>query len=291
MKPSSLFLVAGLSLLSVSPAIAGGFNGRDLANAAQKSVKSQPGQDAVEARNATEVLRLQLTYNPQATIQALPDDLRQKVISAFGETGAKRQYQIGWLMSGAIAKPGKAAYQTRLYNPLAQVWIDLSWAKDGEGLKLSAIETSIAKVDDWSSQTGPYLMALGHAYAAAVNNGLSDASVGDALFTVSDKWIQGLADWVLSPAKSGAVKSLQGLISAGECQKYGVDGTVIDSLPAAVRASFAPITGFHTKSGGAVLLSSPLYPQIIVAADFDNAAKPKLKNITLLNLGNIEGAK
>ena len=286
----SLLAFTCCAIFFANPAIATGFNGNDLAKAAQDGAQAK-NNDAVLALNATEVFRLQMAYNPKATIEALPETIKQKLAIIFGEFNNKRQYQTAWFMAGAIAKTGESATQTRLYSPLAQIWLDIDWVNDGETMKIANIGAANSIIDDWTQKNGSRLLAFANSYSLALQTNSRQNAQSDALFAIADKWIQGLADWVLSPTKAGAVEDAQSAIANGNCVKYGADGNTIDSLPREVRASFAPITGFHNNAGGAVLFGTPLYPQIIVAADFDAAARPKLKNLTLLNLGNIEGAK
>lgn len=286
----SLLAFACCTIFFANPAFANGFNGKDLAKAAQDGAQSK-NNDAVLALNATEVFRLQMAYSPKATMEALPEPIKQKLAIIFGEFNNKRQYQTGWFMAGAIAKAGENATQTRLYNPLAQIWLDIDWVKDGETMKIANVGAANAVIDDWTKKNGSHLLAFANSYSAALQTNNRQSAQSDALFAIADKWIQGLADWVLNPTKAAAVEDAQAAIANGNCAKLGADGNIIDSLPREVRVTFAPITGFQNDSGGSVLFGTPLYPQIIIAGDFDNGARPKLKKFTLLNLSNAEGRK
>lgn len=285
MKKSILTFAALSVILAASPALSTGFTGQDLAKAAQEAAGAI-NNEQVEAFNATEVFRLQMAYNPNATFDNLPETIKQKLTNALGELNNKRAYQTAWFMAGAITKAGEKANQTRLYNPLAQIWLDIDWVNNGETLQIGDVSSANSVVDDWSAKNGSYLLAFANSYWGAVQINSREVAQSNALFAIADKWIQGLADWALSPTKAFSVENAQKAILNGDCAKFGADGAIIDTLPREVRASFSPLTGFQNNSGGAVLFGTPLYPQIIIAADFDSASRPKLKNLTLLNLAN-----
>ncbi len=289
MRKSVFTIISIAAILISNPAISNGFKGSDLAKAAQEAA-SVRNTETVEAINATEVFRLQMTYNPKGTYENLPEPFKQNLLNILGEFNNKRQYQTAWFMAGAIVKTGDKPFQTKLYNPLAQIWLDINWVKENDKLSISEIIATNSVVDDWSAKSGPYLLALANSYIGSLQANTRNPAQNDTLFATTDKWIKGLADWALNPAKAGIVEATQNMILNGECAKFGADGAVIDTLPREVRASFSPVTGFNNDNGGAVLFGTPLYPHIIIAADFDKSNQPKLKNFTLLNLQNV-GAK
>jgi|GEM_PF-4327311 hypothetical protein len=288
MKKSIFHITAMLAILAATPAFSTGFNGRDLARAAQEHAEAQNTQQT-EILNATEVFRLQMAYNPTAAINSQNDAIKRAFVNVFGELSNKRAYQAAWFMAGAISKSGDNNSQTKLYNPLAQIWLVLDWSKSGDAWQLVAVNASRAQVADWTLATSPYLQALANSYFEALNGDNGVAAAGDTLFANADKWISGLADFVLNPNKQSAAQNTLEIIHEGRAARFGADGNVIDTLPATVRATFAPITGFRRNNGSSLLFGTPLFPQIIIAADFDGANRPNLKSLTLLNLANATG--
>jgi hypothetical protein len=103
----------------------------------------------------------------------------------------------------------------------------------------------------------------------------------------ADRWITGLAEFIHEPGRREAAARARDLIAEGRAARVG--GGVIDMMPARARRTYWPVAGFERAAGGhSLLFGSPLYPHILIAADYDDAARPALRRLTLVNLHNVE---
>lgn len=253
------------------------------AMAAQAGAPGEVSQQRALA-NETERLRLAIAYDPAAGI-ALRAPAEQDVLIgalATGEGGA--DLRVKWFMAGAIQQPASGA-TTRLYNPLARGWLSLDWTQAADGawrIRSARIDSSGPVV--WvGAADRPYLAGLVADYVSA--HARPGAAPGDLAGMEADRWITGLAEFMHDPARADAAGRARGLIAAGHTARLG--GGAIDMMPERARATYAPIAGFERAEGGrSLLFGSPLYPHILIAADFDGGERPALSRITLVNLDN-----
>jgi hypothetical protein len=277
-----------LIALIAAPLHATGFSPKDLEAAA--NLPDSAGRDTQTAALVaqTEALRIGLATETKASLAKLSDAERAALTAALGTLDDRRTYQMAWYMAGALTRAGaNGASETHLYNPLAQMWITLRWSQQTGGTpQLLGVSAKIARdVPDWTAGAGSYLAAFADSYAVASPRSTA-TSAPEGLFTEADRWIGGLASWTLIPERKAAILDVSKIIRSGHAAKYGNAGAKIDTLPRLVRASFAPVTGFRRSTGGSVLLGSPLYPNLIIAADFDAAPRPNLQGLTIINLSN-----
>jgi hypothetical protein len=278
------------------PALATGFTPADLEAAARTTQTINQQAQAVAIREQSEALRIGLATETGASLAKLNEGERAALAASFGALDERRSVQIAWFMAGAIAQSTTdGVLETRLYNPLAQLWLTMGWTiQEGGRPQLSRVVAMSAQgVPDWTTATGSYLAAFAASYSAAnPQNGV--AATPETMFVEADRWIGGLANWALIPTRNAALTRISQTIRDGEAGRYGAAGATLDALPRLVRASFAPITGFNRtaqdgdggRGAGSVLLVSPLYPNLIIAADFDATPGPNLQNLTLINLSN-----
>ena len=269
-------LVLGL-LLASGTAIAAGFSPSDLQTAAK--AKATDAATAQLARE-TERLRLAIAFDPAAGIGMRTDEERRLLAAALGTGPGRGDARARWFMAGAITESVTSSTVT-LYNPLARGWLGVGWkiSSDGKASVSSARSSSSGPVK-WTESSGAYLAAFAADYAAT--HGSAGTQPASMATIEADRWLTDLADWN-RPELQKSGEAARKLIVEGHTGKSG-SGTA-DLLPQNIRASFIPVAALRRADGGrSLLFSSPLVPTMTIAADFDGAAKPVLKHITLLNL-------
>ncbi len=270
--------VIALSLaLLAAPAFAGGFSAADLAKAAA-TAETAPG----ELRRETEALRLAIAYDSAAGIGTRAEAEQEALSIAFGTGDARGDARAQWFMAGAIAQPARGDFSL-LYNPLARGWLALAWVRTANGWRVAAAELKSAGEASWPTSDEPYRKLLAADYAAmrATPPQRDGALVG----VEADKWLAGLAFWLRKAEFRAASDATRALIAEGKTAKLG--STALDLLPTPARAAFAPVAAIGRKDGGAmVVFGSPLQPHLLVTADYDSAARPRLERLNLINLDN-----
>lgn len=256
------------------------FGTRVAAAQANRTVEASAQDRALGA--ATEQLRLALAYDVAAGIALRTPPEQDALILALATGEGAGDLRARWFMAGAIQQPGSGA-RTYLYNPLARGWLVLNWAQEGAAWRIASARLVSSGMVGWMGGNRPYLAGLVADYAAT--HAQPGAEPGDLAGMEADRWITGLAEFMHDPARLAAANEAKGLIARGRTARLG--GGAIDMMPERARASYAPIAGFERAEGGrSLLFGSPLYPQILIAADFDGAARPALTRITLVNLDN-----
>ena len=260
-----------------TPALGSGFTATDLAKAAE-SIDAVTGK----LQRETEALRLAIAYDSTAGIGARAEAEQEALSMAFRTGGARNDLRAQWFMAGAIAQPARGDFSL-LYNPLARGWLALAWVRTATGWRIAAAELKSAGEATWPTSDAPYRKLLAADYAAtrAAPPQRDGAEVG----AETDKWLAGLSSWLRKAEFRAASEAALGLIVAGKTAAVG--GGALDLLPTRARAVFAPIGAIGRKDGGAVVIfGSPLQPHLLVTADFDSAARPRLERLNLVNLDN-----
>lgn len=269
-------IVLSLTLLA-APALAGGFSAADLAKAAAIT-ETAPA----ELQRETEALRLAIAYNSAAGIGARAEAEQEALSVAFGTGDARADTRAQWFMAGAIAQPAHGDFSL-LYNPLARGWLALAWVRTARGWRVAAAELKSAGEASWPESNEPYRKLLAADYAAM--RAMPPQRDGVLVGTETDKWLAGLSFWLRKAEFRAASDTTRGLIAEGKTAEVG--GRALDMLPTRARAAFAPVAAIGRKDGGAVVIfGSPLQPHLLVTADYDNAARPRLERLNLINLEN-----
>lgn len=245
-----------------------------------------PGAPSTEQRalaTETDRLRLAIAYDVAAGIALRAPAEQDALIAALGTGEGDGDLRARWFMAGAIQQPGSGTV-TLLYHPLARGWLVLGWAQDANGAwQIASAQLASSGLVDWMGGERPYLTGLVADYAAA--RGKPGTEPGDLAGMEAGRWITGLAEFMHDPARRAVAEKAKSLIAHGRSARLG--GGAIDMMPERARKSYAPIAGFERAEGGhSLLFGSALYPHILIAADFDDAARPALSRITLVNLDN-----
>lgn len=235
----------------------------------------------------TERLRLSIAYDVAAGIARRDPTEQDALIGALATGEGDGDLRARWFMAGAVQQAGTGT-RTFLYNPLARGWLVLDWAQVGGAWRIASARLASSGLVGWMGGDRPYLAGLVADYAAAHAN--PGDQPGDLAGMEAGRWITGLADFMHDPERRAAADEAKALIARGHTARLG--GGAIDLMPARARATYAPIAGFERAEGGrSLLFGSALYPQILIAADFDGAAQPALSRITLVNLDNAGSAR
>lgn len=267
--------------LAAAPAPAAGFSAADLDAAAQ------PGKESVEQHTSeivaeTESLRLAIAYDSAAGIGARAEAEQEALSVAFGTGDARGDMRSRWFMAGAITQPARGDFSL-LYNPLARGWLALAWVRTATGWRIAGAELKSAGEAKWPENDEPYRKLLAADYVAM--RATPPQHDGALVGAEADKWLAGLNFWLRNAEYRAASDATRGLIASGKTAKVG--GGALELLPERARAAFAPIGAIGRKDGGAVVIfGSPLQPHLLVTADFDSAAKPRLERLNLINLDN-----
>lgn len=245
-----------------------------------------PGAPSAEERALaaeTERLRLAIAYDVAAGIALRAPAEQDALIAALATGEGDGDLRARWFMAGAIQQRG-AGRRTFLYNPLAHGWLMLDWAQAaGGGWRIAAAELKSSGLIAWMGGDRPYLAGLVTDYTAT--HGRPGGQPGDLAGMEAGRWITGLADFMHEPGRRDSAEEAKRLIARGHTARFG--GGAIDLMPERARGTYAPIAGFQRAEGGrSLLFGSPLYPQILIAADFDGAERPALARLTLVNLDN-----
>jgi hypothetical protein len=253
-----------------------------------RAMAVQATASSAEARGLeaeTERLRLAIAYDVAAGIALRAPAEQDALIRALATGEGDGDLRARWFMAGAIQQPAERR-RTLLFNPLAHGWLVLDWAQGADGIwQVGSARLVSSGLVSWMGGERPYLASLVADYAAT--RGQPGAEPGDVAGMEAGRWITGLAEFLHEPGRREAAEQARGLIARGRTGRLG--GGAIDMMPARARASYAPIAGFERAEGGrSLLFGSPLYPHILIAADYDDAARPALRRLTLVNLHNVE---
>lgn len=253
------------------------------AAAAQASRAAPAGALDRTVAAETERLRLTIAYDVAAGIALRTPAEQDALIAALGTGEGDGDLRARWFMVGAIQQPG-AGTRTYLYHPLARGWLLLNWAQEPDGAwRIRSARLDSSGLVGWMGGEQPYLAGLVADYAATRAD--PGSQPGDIAGMEADRWITGLAEFMHEPMRRAAADEARELIARGRTARLG--GGAIDMMPQRVRASYAPVAGFERAEGGrSLIFGSPLFPHILIAADFDDGARPALSRLTLVNLDN-----
>lgn len=270
-----------IPLLVISGAAqAKGFSVADLGKAAEQAkVDRVQNEREIEA----ERLRVAMSFDAAAGIGMRTESERIVLAAAFETDQPRSLARAQWFMATAIPQGGIGNI-TALYNPLARGWLLLGWQQVDGAWRVKSAQFQGAGAPKWMAESGPYLTAYATDYARSRKQ-LGTEPPGMAA-AVADGWMSGMAVWLGDPARKTATNHAKKVVASGNASKLGGDS--IDLIPARVRNTFVPVAALMRSDGGSVLLVSPLMPQLCIAADFDNASKPELKRLTLVNLAQAE---
>jgi hypothetical protein len=270
-------------LLASSAVLAKGFSTADLGTAAQQAGNDRP---AIERKAEADRLRVAMAFDAAAAIGMRSEQERVVLAAAFETGKPQSDARARWFMATAIPQGG-VGNTTAFYNPLARGWLLLGWQQVDGAWRVRSAQFYGAGAPQWTKTSGPWLGAYVGDYVSARKQ-LGTAAPAMAA-AVADGWMTGMAVWLADPARKTATTQARKLIASGDAAALG--GRSIDLLPARVRNTFVPVAALMRSDGGAVLLASPLMPQLQIAADFDNAQKPALKRLTLVNLDQAENIR
>jgi hypothetical protein len=304
------------------PADAGtphGFSAADLAAAGKTA---QANDTVVEARQlaaATDTLRAAFILNPRTAWTTLTPDERATLQNALGEWAAGDDIELAWFMRGAAVRVGTPAggAMTGLYNPVADAWLLLGWARSGgEWRVIEAAITPGARLRpasegaDWTARAGVTARVLASAHQLALHS--FDELTGEARSTDVfaaltltrdedrpevhgriDRWLGTLAGWRRDPARMKAFQELRGQIIGRRVGAIAVSDKqpLLDvmSLPLNVRTSLTPVAAIAHDDGASLLMVSPLFPSLMVMADFGGDARLKGLGIVDLTHAALQG--
>jgi hypothetical protein len=258
--------------------------------------------DARERAAESDSLRAAFTLDPAAAWRTLSDGEAETLHRALGPDRPLSDADLTWFMrSAAVRVAGDDL--AGLYNPLADVWLLLRFARSGGVLRVADaalvagdVLRPRAEAASWTSSAGLYGVALAEAdsRAAARFAVLPAVASSDLLFNALTerreeqrgralsairRWVASLSPWGSNQARGDAWRALHPDLSEG-----GPGAGAAARLPMAVRASLAPAAAIEGPDGPSLLLVSPLYPSLYVTADYDPAlSRPQL---AILNLAN-----
>ena len=278
--------VALLLLAAASPVFAaGGFTTADLDAAALRATDARLVQ-ARELAAATDTLRAAFVLNPDTAWTAMTADERAAVQGAFGNDVGARREELSWLMRSARVRvgTGEARDVSGLYSPVAQAWLLLRWARVGGQWRVTGAALiparRLAAATDWTERSEAPAAALALAAREADEDFASvtqyqaapaifeqlaatRAEDRDAVMTSCTKWVASIAGWRQNPARFATWRGLHGELA----EARGVPAAIA-RLPQPVRASLTPAASVATTTGTQLLIVSPLFPGLVVAADF-----------------------
>ena len=285
MRPVLLFLLAGVLVATpLAQARADGFTAADLASAADA------GDDAARTRSGlfsvSEAMRLAIAADPASALASAPREDAERLRAALSldaSQGASLSVvRARWFMAGAIVSAYPNARRTVFYNPLARGWLVVSWTVRDGVLAIADAQLTSAGPTPWLQTDGPYLAGL--VEDVRENGSLPGSAAGEFAGAEADRWITGVAMQMRDPAQRTALDRARRTIAEGRTARFG--GGAIDLLPAEARATFGPVAGFDRPGGRrSAIFGSPLYPNLLIAADFD--ARARLTRLTLINLGAV----
>lgn len=304
-----LFMAVCLALPMPVLATASGFTADDLTTAAKAGAEDPATVTARQLAAATDTLRAAFVLNPETAWTTLTRDERNTLQTALGPDVINRPVELAWLMRGAAVRVGnaQAGEISALYNPVGDAWLLLGWARaSGEWRVINAALVPGSRlrrkdeVSDWTKQSGSMLEALAASHAGALDRfvALTDNESANNLFIAlaatraedraavyarADQWLATLAGWKRDAARAKSWADLRAILVEGEANAGSVA-----RLPAPVRASLIPVGAIAQEDGAALLLVSPLYPELMVEADFDGSGT-NFKSLTLLNLAHSKG--
>ncbi len=277
-----------------------GFTAGDLSAAARASRPSPALADAREFAAQTEVVRAGFVLDPAGAWGLLSPSEARTLHAAFGPQRAYGDDAIQWFMRGAQASAGNGD-MTGLYNPLADVWLVLRWDRIGgrpriaDAVFLPGSAVNGGGGQTWTQSPGPYADALArNASVARVAFALLDSgpffdAFAPARATAGDQACQSVKAWMGSLRPWGEAKAhLKQWQALHKDLATGRTGGTVAALPPRVRATLVPMGAITSADGPALLLVSPLAPQMVVAADYSGHGKPRL---SLINLANAGGAQ
>ena len=285
MRPVLLFVLAGL--LAGAPlahARADGFSAADLASAADA------GDDSASTRSGlfsvSEQLRLAIAADPAGALASAPREDAERLRAALSldpsQGASLSEVRVRWFMAGAIVSAYPNSRRSVFYNPLARGWLVVSWTVRDGALAIADAQLTSAGPTPWMQTTGPWLAGL--VEDVRENGSLPGSSAGGFAGAEADRWITGVAMQMRDPAQRRALDQTRRTIADGRTARFS--GGAIDLLPARARSTFGPVAGFDRPGGRrSAIFGSPLYPNLLIAADFD--ARARLTRLTLVNLGAV----
>lgn len=297
-------------LVSAAPLYAGsGFTAEDLVAAGKPGGDTALSAQARQLAAATDTLRAAFVLNPETAWTTLTPDERAALQAALGPDAIDRPIELAWLMRSAAVRVGNLAAGpiTALYHPVGDAWLLLGWARaSGEWRVTNAAlipGSRLRNVDeagDWTTASGPTLTALGAAHVGALgrfvamtdNVSANDLFIAlattrqedsEAVYTRAGQWLSTLAGWKRDDDRAKSYALLHTSLVKGDASTGAAA-----NLPTPVRASLTPVGAITQDDGSALLMASPLFPELMVAANFD-AAGTSFKTLSVVNLARDQG--
>jgi hypothetical protein len=264
------------------------------------------------AADAAERLRAGMVLNPPEFIKKLSPLEQLNLFAALGPFDLRSATHTAWFFRGASrVMAGEPSMPiVTFYNPFADVALVTSWRRiDAAWWMTSAVRLDGALLrgsvgDPWWRRTDqPYAAVLAQDAGATVAAAgrLTDDSLSRLqrqelpLIDLARRNVEaegGLAAWVSNPQLMGAYEKVRAAIASAQPKDsvlpvgHSPSPTQLRAVRDEIRRSMTAIAAFQRGDGKTVALSSPLKPELILFADFNDAASPALLGVTPVNLLN-----
>jgi hypothetical protein len=226
----------------------------------------------------TETLRAAFVLNPETAWTLMTASERMALQTAFGNVAAARSVEIAWFMRGASTAVGNNG-MSGLYNPLADAWLLMVWARvggvprvvqaalvpaerlgPGEGFTAREGDVGAALAAARTDRLAQFEDLTTNATAGAILSALAPTRIADRTIVIdrAARWLATLAGWQQAPGQPEAWARLRAEMLRGRKR-----GHELALLPKVARETMTPV-GVVTHGGGeAVLMMSPLSPALV----------------------------
>lgn len=293
-----------ISLLILSPNFAlgspqNGFDTQDLQNAAKLAAVDISTKNSRIAFAQTEKLRALIVQDAAKAWARLSPAERQIMESAFNTGEAQNDLAMLWFMRSSISQSSifDGGKFSAIYNPLSDVWLLILW--NNKNNKWRIADATLVKGSNeasWEDAKTDYFEAIKNGFFGAreLFSNLIHEKMPQTIMKQSAPKSDEARDIALllikrqlatlgpiySDAKTAKmIGSVESRIFLAQSQDE-----FLKNIPIKVRRTFAPISVLNTKSGKSILFCSPIYPEILIGANFKNAqmnSEPELKLVNL----------
>ena len=301
-----IFMALALATAAPTPILSSGFNAADMEAAARNSTNQAVLDQAKESVLHAEILRAKFVIDGNKTWETLSFDEAFILAQALGPKSAENDIALAWFFrtSSTQATRYDGSNVTGFYNPIADVWLLVKWAKIGGALRIAdAILTPTTGFDaangaiDWTQNTANYGSALRQTYFSKreVFGALTQEYSSDTIFEKLEadrdllrnqsfeklsQWVSALGALVNDESTKENIRNIRNTL----IEAKGRNTDSFGGLPLSVRSTLEPAAIISRKDGKSIILISPLYPLSIVSADFEGSdlnGAPKFNQIDL----------